>query len=88
MYKLTRMVDDEYDKPRQTMQDDLNQDKERIVKNLEGYLRIPYEECELLMEGIRIKYITEKGLFRVGGILIKNMFPKYIVLMNEYRKLS
>ena len=58
MSKLTRMVDDDYNKPRKTIQDDLNQDKERIISNLEGYLRIPYEECELLMEGIRIKYLS------------------------------
>ena len=40
MYKLTRMVDDEYDKPRHTMQDDLNQDKERICLKFNLYKRI------------------------------------------------
>ena len=88
MSKLTRMVDDDYNKPRKTIQDDLNQQEGRRRSNLEGYLRIPYEECELLMEGIRIKYISNEGLFRIGGILIKNMYPEYIVLMNEYRKLT
>ena len=57
-------------------------EKEKIFKELENFIRVPYKHCDKLILGSKIKYITNNGDFRIGGTLIKNMFPKYIVLMN------
>ena len=88
MPKLTRIGDDNYQKKDFSLQDEINEDKDKIISSLEGFLRIPYEYCENLVLGSKIKYITDEGLFRTGGILIKNGFPNYIVLLNSYKKLS
>ena len=88
MSKLTRIGNDNYQKDEITYQDEINEDKEQIVNLLEGFVRIPYQYCDKLILGIKIKYITDEGLFRTGGILIKNGFPDYLVLLNGYKKLT
>ena len=81
MPKLFKLGEDGYKKPDVTFQDTINEDKEKIIGLLEGYIRIPYNFCDKLILGSKIKYISDEGLFRTGGILIKNGFPDYIVLL-------
>ena len=88
MSKLHRIGEDNYQKEGITIHDTLNEDKDKIISSLEGYVRIPYKFCDKLILGARIKYITDEGLFRTGGVLIKNGFPDYIVLLNGYKKLT
>ena len=38
--------------------------------------------------GAKIKYITNEGFFRYGGILINNKYPEYLVLLNPYKKIT
>jgi hypothetical protein len=88
MPELNRIGKDNYQKPEITFHDEINEDKDKIINLLEGYIRIPYNFCDKLILGNKIKYISEGGLFRTGGILIKNGFPDYIVLLNGYKKLT
>lgn len=83
-----RIADDGYIKEDNCLQDQLNDDRDRVVASLEDYIRIPHKYCESLVLGSRIKYISNEGKFRTGGILIKNGFPEYIVLLNGYKKLT
>ena len=64
-------------------QDNINTERDKILKELENFIQIPYKHCDKLILGTKIKYITDEGNFRIGGILIKNSFPEYIVLMNS-----
>ena len=88
MPKFKRIDEDGYVKPPQTRQDLLNQNKELVIKDLQGYVKVDYEDCDELILGSKIKYITENGDYRVGGFLTKNGFPDYIVLLSAYKKLT
>ena len=85
---MKRIGEDYYQKPDVTQQDEINEDKDKVISALEGYIRIPHEHCDKLILGSKIKYISEEGLFRTGGILIKNGYPDYIVLLNPYKKIT
>ena len=88
MPELNRIGEENYQKPEITFHDEINEDKDKIINLLEGYIRIPHNFCDKLILGSKIKYISDEGLFRTGGILIKNGFPDYIVLLNGYKKLT
>ena len=77
---LRRIDKDSYQKETNCIQDQINADKDKVMSALKDYVRIPYEYCPHLVLGSKIKYISDEGLFRTGGILIKNGFPEYIVL--------
>ena len=83
-----RIGQDNYVKDDITFQDTVNEDKEKVLELLKDYVRIPHEYCEHLVLGSKIKYISDEGNFRTGGILTKNGFPNYIVLLNPYKKLT
>ena len=70
-----RINQDNYIKETHTIQDSINEDKDKVIKSLNNFIRIPYKYCEHLVLGSRIKYISNEGLFRTGGILIKISFP-------------
>ena len=83
-----RIDKDSYQKETNCIQDQINADKDKVMSALKDYVRIPYEYCPHLVLGSKIKYISNEGLFRTGGILIKNGFPDYIVLLNGYKKVT
>ena len=85
---LRRINQDYYQKETISIQDQINEDKDKVIAALKDFVRIPYEYCEHLVLGARVKYISDQGMFRTGGILIKNGFPEYIVLLNGYKKLT
>tara|TARA_B110000037_G_C16900259_1_gene415902 strand:+ start:252 stop:653 length:402 start_codon:yes stop_codon:yes gene_type:complete len=85
---IKRITEDNYIKENKSKQDIINEDNEQIIKNLKNFIRIPNEFCEYLILGSKIKYITDDGIFRYGGILINNKFPNYIVLLNPYKKIT
>ncbi len=85
---LRRINQDNYEKETYCIQDQINEDKDKVIAALKDFVRIPYEYCEHLVLGARIKYISDEGKFRTGGILIKNGFPDYIVCLNGYKKLT
>ena len=47
---------------RNSIQDQINEDKDKVIAALENYEEIPYEYCEHLVKGARIKYISNEGL--------------------------
>ena len=83
-----RIGQDNYVKDETTYQDTINEDKDKVLELLKDYVRIPYDFCEHLVLGAKIKYISNEGYFRTGGILTKNGFPNYIVLLNPYKKIT
>lgn len=83
-----RIDQDSYQKETNCIQDQINEDKDKVISALKDYVRIPHEYCQHLVLGSKIKYISDEGLFRTGGILIKNGFPNYIVLLNGYKKVT
>lgn len=85
---IKRIGQDNYVKDETTYQDTINEDKDKVIELLKDYVRIPYEFCEHLVLGAKIKYISNEGYFRTGGILTKNGFPNYIVLLNPYKKIT
>ena len=88
MSQIKRISDDNYIKTEPTLHDELNEDNEKVIQLLKDHIRVPYNLCGDLILGSRIKYITNDGLFRTGGILTKNGYPDYIVLLNPYKKIS
>ena len=88
MPKLKRIDQDGYVKPDETRQDIMNENKELVIRDLQGYVKVDYEDCDELILGSKIKYITDNGDYRVGGILTKNGFPDYIVLLSPYKKIT
>lgn len=88
MVKFNRISEDDYIKPNETKQDILNSDKNLVINDLQGFIKIEYEDCDELILGSRIKYINNDGEYRIGGTLIKNGFPNYIVLLSPYKKLT
>ena len=88
MSKIKRIGDDNYVKPEYSKHDELNEDSEKVIALLKDHIRVPYELLNDIIVGTRIKYITNEGLFRTGGILTKNGFPDYFVLLNPYKKLT
>lgn len=74
---------DKYLRPKQTFTDRINEDKEAILDQLNGYEQV--ENLKQVALGTHIRYFismkdgTRK--FRLGGILINSKgLPKYIVL--------
>lgn len=85
---LVRIGEDGFVKTTYGLQDEINDDREKIYEQLEGYMRVPEELCEYLLQGANIKYINDEGYFRTGGVLLKNGYPDYLVLLNPYKKLT
>jgi hypothetical protein len=88
MPKFKRIDNDGYVKKSETRQDIMNENKELVIKDLLGYIKIDYKDCDELILGSKIKYITDNGDYRIGGILTKNGFPDYIVLLSAYKKIT
>lgn len=88
MSKHTRINEDDYDRPEITKQDIISSDKEAIKKKLEDWILIPEDYTYRLDCGKWVKYISHTGLFRYGGVLIKNASPDYFVLKNPAKQKS
>lgn len=81
-----RLGNDNYIKKEKGKQDKINENSDEIIKSLKDYINVPKHLCEYLILGAKIKYISNQGYFRYGGILINNKFPEYIVLLNPFKK--
>ena len=88
MPELKRIDEDGYVKKGETRQDQINEDKNLVIKDLQGYIKVDYEDCDERILGSKIKYITNTGDYRIGGILTKIGFPNYIVLLSPYKKIT
>ena len=61
MPNLKRIDEDQYVKPPETRQDIMNENKELVIKDLQGYVKVDYDDCDELILGSKIKYITNEG---------------------------
>ena len=65
-----------------TKQEMISSDINEIKKNLDGFRLIDNQQLKLVNLGSWIKYVSKNGLYRVGGILIVNQAPIYLMLKN------
>lgn len=77
-----------YTKKGPTPQDMISSDIKILEKKLEGFVQIHEDNYEDLDTGIWIKYISNEGKYRSGGVLLNNKYPKYIVLKNPFTNIS
>lgn len=85
---IKRITQDNYIKKNLGKQDIINEDNQEIIKALEEFISVPKQFHKYLILGSKIRYITDEGIFRYGGILINNKYPEYIVLLNPYKKIT
>lgn len=78
----------EYEGPEETFQEISGNDLEYIKEQLEDFMRVPEKYLKDVRCGSLIKYITNTGKFRFGGVLIKNEYPLYYVLKNTSKNLT
>ena len=80
--------DNNYIRPEITQQDLISQNPEVVKEKLKGFIMIfPQHYCEISC-GSWIKYITNEGKYRSGGILKQNKAPDYFILKSPYNNKS
>ena len=84
--KITEATD--YVKPQVTQQDIISADIELLKKKLEGYMQLHPDNYEDVETGLWVKYVTNEGKYRCGGILKNNKAPDYFVLKSPYNNIS
>lgn len=85
---MNRIDQDDYERPEFTEQDYISSNKTLIKEKLKNFIQVEYKFIKDIPPKTWIKYISQNGMYRSGGILIKNEFPLYIVLKNPYKKIS
>ena len=77
-----------YIRPSITEHDIITQNIDLFQEKLIGYVQIHDEHYENIEIGIWIKYISQDGKYRSGGILIINKAPLYFILKNPFNNIS
>ena len=85
---MSRINSNKYIRPKFTEQDYISSNKELFKKKMENFIQVDNIFINEIPCNTWIKYITNDGLYRSGGILIKNEYPLYLVLKNPYKKIS
>ncbi len=83
-----KIGDDNYIRPEITKQDLISSNKDLMREKLKDWVLVPEDYTYRLDAGLRVRYISNKGEYRSGGILIKNGSPEYFVLKNPFKKLT
>jgi len=65
-----------------TIQDQISNDIDEMKLRLKGFIQIHEENYKDIDIGIWIRYISDKGKYRTGGILVHNKAPEYFILKN------
>ena len=65
-----------------TFQSKINDFPEVIKMHLEDYVLIDPKFYKDIQPGSKIRYITKEGLFRLGGVVLVNGYPDFLVLIN------
>lgn len=79
---MSKLYSEPFVKKELSTQDLISQDKNKIIEKLKGYELIEGQDLNNISLGSWIKYISNTGLFRSGGVLTANGFPDYLVLKN------
>ena len=77
-----------YNRPEITNHDIISNDIELFKQKLEGFIQIHAENYEDIETGLWIKYVSNEGKYRSGGILKVNKAPDYFVLKSPYNNLT
>jgi hypothetical protein len=85
---MNRLGNDNYERPKFTEQDYISSNRELFKEKLKDFIQVEPQFIEEIPCKTWIKYITSDGLYRSGGILIKNEYPNYLVLKNPYKKFT
>ena len=72
--------DIDYIRPEITNQDRISDNIDAMYKRLKNYIPIPNDNHKDVPVGVWIKYVSDEGKYRNGGVLIKNAAPQYYVL--------
>ena len=85
---MHRLGADNYNRPKITKQDLISENSDELKNKLEGWILIPEDYLDRIQCGIWVRYVSHQGLYRSGGVLIKNASPTYMVLLNTKIKKS
>ena len=77
-----------YNRPKVTDHDIISNDVELFKKKLEGFIQIHSDNYEDIETGLWIKYVSNEGKYRSGGILKCNKAPDYFVLKSPYNNIT
>jgi hypothetical protein len=71
-----------------TNQDLISEDVNEIKERLQGFVQIHEDNYKDIDIGIWIRYISDEGKYRTGGILVHNKAPDYFVLKNPNNEIT
>ena len=71
-----------------TNQDLISEDVNEIKERLQGFVQIHEDNYKDIDIGIWIRYISDEGKYRSGGILVHNKAPDYFVLKNPNNEIT
>ena len=77
-----------YEKNGATIQDLISEDVNEIKIRLQGYIQIHDDNYKDIDIGIWIRYISDTGKYRTGGILVHNKAPYYLVLKKPNNEIT
>ena len=77
-----------FKRPKTTKQDIISTNINLLNEKLKNFVEIHPDNYEDIDTGLWIKYISNEGKYRSGGVLKVNKSPDYFVLNNPYTKLS
>ena len=80
--------DNNCNRPEITNHDIISNDVELFKKKLEGFVQIHADNYEDIETGLWIKYVSNEGKYRSGGILKVNKSPDYFVLKSPYNNIT
>ena len=78
----------EYIRPKYTQQDLISQNPELLEDKLKGFIMIYPQHYGEIACGSWIRYLTEEGKYRSGGVLKQNKAPDYFILKSPYNNKS
>jgi len=80
---MDRLNEDNFKRPKVTKQDLISENSDELKHKLENWVLMPEDYLDRISCGKWIRYVSHEGLYRSGGILIKNSAPTYFVLLNQ-----
>lgn len=79
--------ENEYQRDSITQQDLISNDIHLFNQKMKNFVQIHAENYEDIDTGVWIRYISDEGKYRSGGILVVNNAPTYFILKNPFKNL-
>ena len=77
-----------YERGEVTNQDLISEDVNEIKVRLQGFVQIHEDNYKDIDIGIWVRYISDEGKYRTGGILVHNKAPDYFILKNPNNEIT